>query len=338
MKLSDFDFHLPAARIAQAPARPRESARLLHAPADGAFADFTIADLPKLLRPGDLLVVNDSRVIPAQLDGRKGAVRIGVTLHREMAPDRWRAFAKPARKLVPGDELVFGEGFRAQVATREGGEVQLVFDRGGGDLAAALERWGAPPLPPYIKRPDGALASDAGDYQTMFADRPGSVAAPTAGLHFTPALDAACAAAGARRTEVTLHVGAGTFLPVKTDRVADHVMHAERWWLPDETAAAIAETRTGGGRVLAIGTTALRTLEASGGVAGAGETDLFITPGYRFHVVDRLMTNFHLPQSTLYMLVCAFSGLERMQAAYAHAIAAEYRFFSYGDATLLDRA
>lgn len=338
MKLADFDFDLPVERIAQAPARPREAARLLHVPPMGDFGDHAVADLPRLLRPGDLLVVNDSRVIPAQLDGLKSGAKIGVTLHMEIAPDRWRAFAKPARKLAAGDIIAFGAGFSAEVAARAGGEVELVFDRGGADLAAALERWGAPPLPPYIRRPEGARDSDAHDYQTMFADRPGSVAAPTAGLHFTPALEAACLAAGARLARVTLHVGAGTFLPVKVEAVADHVMHAERWWLPEETAAAIAETRAAGGRVIAVGTTALRTLEASGGAAGAGETDLFITPGYRFAVVDRLMTNFHLPKSTLFMLVCAFAGVDRMKAAYAHAIAAEYRFFSYGDATLLERA
>ncbi|MEM6490724.1 MAG: tRNA preQ1(34) S-adenosylmethionine ribosyltransferase-isomerase QueA [Pseudomonadota bacterium] len=337
MRLSDFDFDLPDALIAQTPARPPESARLLHAPPDGGFGDRTVADLPALLRPDDVLVVNDTRVIPARLRGRRGDVRIEVTLHAEDGPDLWRAFAKPAKRLRPGDVVAFDGALTATVEARDGPEAVLRFDRGGDALAAALDRCGAPPLPPYIKRPDGATAQDQADYQTMFAAQSGSVAAATAGLHFTPALLARCEAAGAAVARITLHVGAGTFLPVTAEDPRDHVMHAERWRVDAAAAGVIAKARAVGGRVIAVGSTALRTLEQSMGREGAGETRLFITPGQPIRMVDAMLTNFHLPKSTLFMLVAAFIGLDRAQAAYAHAIAKGYRFFSYGDATFLER-
>lgn len=337
MRLSDFDFDLPEGLIAQAPVRPAEAARLLYAPLSGGLVDRRVGDLPDLLRPGDLLVVNDTRVIPARLRGRRGHARVDVTLHAEDAPDRWRAFAKPAKRLRPGDMVIFDGALQATVEARDGPEVALRFDRAGDDLAVALERCGAPPLPPYIKRPDGASEDDKRNYQTMFAAHAGSVAAPTAGLHFTPDLIARCEAAGVKVARITLHVGAGTFLPVTAEDPRDHVMHAERWRLDAAAAAAIADARAAGGRIVAVGSTAFRTLEQSQGREGAGETRLFITPGAPITLVDAMLTNFHLPKSTLFVLVAAFIGLERAQAAYAHAIAAEYRFFSYGDACLLER-
>ncbi|SMF60651.1 S-adenosylmethionine:tRNA ribosyltransferase-isomerase [Tistlia consotensis] len=349
MLLSDFDFELPQSLIAQQPVEPRDSARLLQVGRDG-LADRRVRDLPELLRAGDLLVVNDTRVLPARLTGKRGEAGVEVTLHKAEGPARWRAFARPAKRLKPGDRIVFAsdaEGaFAAEVAEKhEGGELALVFERSGPALIEALERHGAMPLPPYIKRPSGAEAADRRAYQTVFAQRSGAVAAPTAGLHFTEPLLEALAARGIERTTLTLHVGAGTFLPVKHERVEEHRMHAEWASLSAETAAAVARTRARGGRVVAVGTTALRTLESAarpGAGAGLvepfeGETSLFILPGYRFKAVDLLMTNFHLPRSTLFMLVAAFSGLETMRTAYAHAIAEGYRFFSYGDACLLER-
>jgi S-adenosylmethionine:tRNA ribosyltransferase-isomerase len=339
MKVSDFDFELPPALIATRPAEPRDSARLLHVGA--RLADRLVSDLPGLLRPGDLLVVNDTRVIPARLDGRRGEARVELTLHKADGPDRWRAFARPAKRLRPGDRVALGDGFAATVAGKgEGGEVTLAFDRGGAELIAALARHGRMPLPPYIKRPGDAR--DAADYQTAFSARDGAVAAPTAGLHFTPRLLAGLEAAGIGRVAVTLHVGAGTFLPVKVEDTADHVMHAEWGEVSAAAAAAIAAARRRGGRVVAVGTTSLRLLESAAGDDGtvapfAGDTALFITPGYRFKAVDLLLTNFHLPRSTLFMLVAAFAGLARMRAAYEHAKAAGYRFYSYGDACLLER-
>jgi S-adenosylmethionine:tRNA ribosyltransferase-isomerase len=341
MKLSDFDFVLPPELVAQHPVEPRDAARLLEVAADGLH-DRLLMALPGLLRAGDLLVSNDTRVIKAQLTGMRGAARIDVTLHKRRDDMRWDAFARPAKKLAPGDRLVFAEDFAAEVEAKgEGGEVTLCFDRAGPALLQALERVGRMPLPPYIKRA-GAEARDERDYQTVFAARAGAVAAPTAGLHFTPRLLEALDEAGIRRAQVTLHVGAGTFLPVKTENVDEHRMHAEWAELPPSTAAAIAETRARGGRVVAVGTTTLRTLEGVARLEGApvawsGELDLFIRPGFAFRVVDVLLTNFHLPKSTLFMLVAAFSGLERMRAAYAHAVARGYRFFSYGDACLLHR-
>jgi len=342
--LSAFDFDLPPERIAQAPARPRDSARLLCVGA--TLIDRVVRDLAELLAPGDILVSNDTRVIPAQLAARRGAARIGITLDRPLADGTWHALARNARRLRPGDVLTF-EGaadFTATVAARDpDGGVALAFDRSGEDFAAALRAAGRLALPPYIARPSGPTDADAADYQTIFARREGAVAAPTAGLHFTPRLLAALDARGVRRVTVTLHVGAGTFLPVREANVAAHRMHAEWGEIDAPTAAAINDARASGGRVVAVGTTSLRLLETAAAADGivrpfAGETDLFILPGHRFRAVDRLVTNFHLPRSTLFMLVSAFAGEARMRAAYRHAIASGYRFYSYGDACLLDQA
>jgi S-adenosylmethionine:tRNA ribosyltransferase-isomerase len=346
MKTSDFDFHLPPERIAEAPARPRDAARLLDVHpgegADGLF-DRRVRDLPDVLRAGDLLVFNDTRVIPTRLEGRRGEVRVEATLHKREGEDRWLAFARPGKRLRVGDRVEFGPGLSAEVeAKHEGGEVALRFSVAGAELSAALHRLGSMPLPPYIPRPEGAREEDARDYQTVFAAVEGAVAAPTAGLHFTPELLDRLEAAGIRRAPLTLHVGAGTFLPVKTEDVAGHRMHSEWGEIGPETARAIAETRRRGGRVVAVGTTSLRLLESAAREDGAlepfsGDTDIFITPGYRFKIVDLLLTNFHLPRSTLMMLVSAFAGTRRIREAYAHAIETGYRFYSYGDATLLRR-
>ena len=328
-----FGFELPPDLIAQSPARPRESARLLAVGA--ALSDHTVADLPTLLEPGDLLVANDTRVIPAQLTARRGAARVGLTLDRPLDDGTWHALARNARRLAPGDILSLdGTEMRAAVAGREEGSVTLRFDRAGEAFAAALREAGALALPPYIARPAGPTAQDATDYQTVFAREEGAVAAPTGGLHFTPALLAALEMHGVRRTMVTLHVGAGTFLPVRGNP-ADHHIHPERGEVTEAAAAAIRQA----GRVVAVGTTTLRLLESAVTDDGVqpfeGATSLFIRPGFRFRAVHRLMTNFHLPHSTLFMLVCAFAGTERMRAAYAHAIARGYRFYSYGDSSLL---
>jgi S-adenosylmethionine:tRNA ribosyltransferase-isomerase len=340
MRLSDFDFDLPPERIAQHPARPRDAARLL---VSDELSDRIVRDLPELLRPGDILVTNDTRVIPAQLVAQRGVARIGITLDRPLASGRWHALARNARRLHPGDTLNF-DGAPELTATVEArdpdGGVTLAFTLHGPGFAAALQRAGALALPPYIDRPTGVLPEDAEDYQTIFAAHDGAVAAPTAGLHFTPTLLAALDRRGVHRASITLHVGAGTFLPVRTDLVAAHRMHAERGEITPAAAAAINAARPAGGRVIAIGTTSLRLLESAAAPDGtirpfAGETELFILPGYRFRAVDRLMTNFHLPRSTLFMLVCAFAGTDRMRAAYMHAIATGYRFYSYGDACLL---
>ena len=354
MQLSDFDFPLPPERIAQHPIEPRDAARLLHVTAQGLH-DRGIRDLPALLRPGDLMVVNDTKVIPARLTGRlrrpdaahESGARIELTLHMRLdtleGRCRWRAFARPAKKLDTGSEIVFGEGFRCAVeAKHEAGEVTLAFPMAEEAFAEALAEHGSMPLPPYIKRATPE-ASDRQDYQTVFAEKEGAVAAPTAGLHFTPALLAALAEAGIGLARLTLHVGAGTFLPVKTEDVARHRMHSEIGIIEEETAHRINQVRASGGRIVAVGTTPLRLLESAAEDDGQvmpfrGETDLFILPGYRFKAVDLLVTNFHLPKSTLFMLVSAFSGLDRMKAAYAHAIDAGYRFFSYGDACLLERS
>jgi S-adenosylmethionine:tRNA ribosyltransferase-isomerase len=344
MRLSEFDFVLPTELIAQAPARPRDAARLLHV--HGAnLSDGWVRDLPSLLRSGDILVSNDTRVIPAQLTARRGEARIGITLDRPLPGGSWQALARNARRLAPGDRLRFeGGDLAANVEERRpDGSVALRFDQEGEAFAAALEQAGALALPPYIARPDGPRPEDQTDYQTVFAREDGAVAAPTAGLHFTPELLAALDARGIGRVSVTLHVGVGTFLPVRVEDVSEHRMHAERGLVTAGAAAAINAARAAGGRVVAVGTTSLRLLESAADEAGrvqafAGDTDIFITPGYRFRAVDRLMTNFHLPRSTLFMLVVAFSGLETMRAAYAHAIAHGYRFFSYGDACLLEPA
>jgi len=342
MRVEAFDFELPRECIAERPAHPRDSARLLEIRPRG-WTDTAIASLPELLLPGDLLVVNDTRVIPARLRGRRGAGGVEITVHQAEAPLRWRAFARPAKKLAVGDIIQFTEDFRAVVSGKgEGGEVMLDFDCPGDDFLAALERCGEMPLPPYIKRPAGADAGDRDDYQTMFAARPGAVAAPTAGLHFTPELLAALDKRGIERLAVTLHVGAGTFLPVKAEDTRDHRMHAEQGRLDAAAAERINAARAAGRRIVAVGTTSLRLLESATGADGrvqpfAGATDIFITPGYGFRAVDLLLTNFHLPRSTLFMLVAAFAGLERMQAAYRHAVDSGYRFYSYGDACLLHR-
>lgn len=342
MRVDLFDYTLPEERIARFPARPRESARLLDL-TGGGMVDRSVRDLPDLLRPGDLLLSNDTRVIPARLKGRRGEARVEVTLHKRDGDAVWRAFARPAKKLRPGDRIVFADDLSADVTDKgEAGEVTLAFSCGGPELMAALEAHGTMPLPPYIKRAAGEGSEDRSDYQTVFAARDGAVAAPTAGLHFTPALLEAVETRGVKRALVTLHVGAGTFLPVKADDTDDHVMHTEWGEISPQTAQAIAETRATGGRIVATGTTTLRVLEAAAQEDGtvpawSGDTDLFITPGYRFKAVDLLLTNFHLPKSTLLMLVSAFAGRERILAAYEHAIADGYRFFSYGDACLLER-
>ena len=333
MSLADFDFHLPPALIAQTPARPRDSARLLHV-AD-TLADHHIPDLPTLLRPGDLLVANDTRVIPAQLEARRGAARIGLTLDQPRPGGAWHALARNARRLRPGDTLTFDAApdLEALVLARAEEGVLLRFNDA---FPAALPRAGALALPPYIDRPHGPTPADSTDYQTVFARNDGAVAAPTAGLHFTPAILAALEAAGIPRITITLHVGAGTFLPVRDDP-AHHRMHAERGHLTPAAAAAINAAR----RVVAVGTTSLRLIESAADESGQvhpfdGDTSLFITPGHRFRRVGALITNFHLPRSTLFMLVCAFAGTPRMKSAYAHAIAQNYRFYSYGDSSLLE--
>ena len=345
LKTGDFDFDLPEGAIAARPAVPREAARLLEVGA--SLHDRTVADLPGLLRPGDALVINDTKVIPARIVGMRGRARVEATLLRPLdrAPEgeTWSALARPARRLRRGDVLEVAEGFRAEILDRaEGGEVRLRFPPGT-DVIAALDEHGETPLPPYIERPRGADARDRDDYQTVYARSPGAVAAPTAGLHLTADLLGRIEDRGVEIVVVTLHVGAGTFLPVKAERVEDHRMHAEWGEISPEAADTIRRRREAGGRVVAVGTTSLRLLESAadeGGRIGAfrGETSLFIVPGYRFRVVDALLTNFHLPRSTLFMLVAAFSGLARMKAAYAHAAEAGYRFYSYGDATFLHRA
>jgi S-adenosylmethionine:tRNA ribosyltransferase-isomerase len=341
--IETFDFDLPHELIASRPARPRDTARLLHV-TPAALMDYIVRDLPPLLRPGDLLVLNDTKVIPARLTGKRGAARIEITLHRQESADRWRAFAKPARKLNLGERVIVAADFTCEVVEKRGnGEVTLRFDRAGQALHDALDRYGAAPLPPYIKRPHGPDPQDREDYQTIFSRDPGAVAAPTAGLHFTEKLLAALDARGVMRATLTLHVGAGTFLPVKVDDIREHRMHGEYAVLSPETARLVNDTRARGGRIVAVGSTSLRTLESAaneqGGVSPfTGETSLFIMPGYRFRVVDVMLTNFHLPRSTLFVLVSAFAGLERMRATYAHAIAMGYRFYSYGDCCLIERA
>ena len=361
MKLQDFDFELPEELIALRPVRPRDAARLLvvrpRAGDDNAprLEDAIFRDLPRYLKPGDVLVFNDTKVIPAMLSGRRvrpGASsmpKITANLHRREDAVTWRAFARPAKKLKAGDRILFGlsgagcsvdELWGEVVEKGEGGEIVLRFSCPGQELDAALARVGDMPLPPYIaarRRPD---VVDRQDYQTIFAEREGAVAAPTAGLHFTEELLARLQEAGVKLARVTLHVGAGTFLPVKTENIAEHRMHAEYGEVSEETATLLNEARESGGRIVCVGTTTVRILETAADVQGrvrpfAGETDIFITPGYRFRATDVMITNFHLPRSTLFMLVSAFSGLQAMRAAYAHAIGEKYRFYSYGDACLL---
>lgn len=343
MRVDLFDFTLPPECIAHAPVTPRDAARLLHVSGQGRV-DRVVRDLPGLLNPGDILVFNDSKVIPARLFAQVGEKQVEVLLHQPAIAGqqtRWHAFARPAKKLKPGMELTFAPGFTATVEGRtEDGQVVLNFPYDAATLFAKLHAHGHMPLPPYIDRADEA--ADKTRYQTVYARAEGSVAAPTAGLHFTPELLEALRARGVHTAFVTLHVGAGTFQPVKVEDTAEHAMHREHITLTADTAAQINEARAAGGRVIAVGTTSLRILESvaaeDGGLqAFDGETGIFITPGYRFKIVDRLMTNFHLPKSTLFMLVSAFAGLEAMQAAYAHAIAQGYRFYSYGDTSLLER-
>ncbi len=346
MKTADFDFELPRALIAQHPVAPRDAARLLVVDTEER-TDRLVRDLPALLASGDVLVCNDTRVIPTRLFGTRGNARIEVTLHRPEPPPatgRWRAFARPGRRLKPGDRVDFAPHFHATVAAKgDGGEITLAFDLDDAGLSEALARYGAMPLPPYIGRERGGDARDRGDYQTIFAAHDGAVAAPTAGLHFTPSLLSALDDRGVRRVTVTLHVGAGTFLPVTAEDPRQHRMHAEVGEIGADAAQVINAARAAGGRVVAVGSTAMRLLESAADADGrvrpfTGETDIFILPGYRFRVVDRLLTNFHLPRSTLFMLVCAFAGTERMQQAYAHAKEQSYRFYSYGDACFLTRA
>jgi S-adenosylmethionine:tRNA ribosyltransferase-isomerase len=340
MNVDLFDFELPRELIAERPVSPRDAARLLVV--GDALADRHVRDLVESLRPGDVLVSNDTRVIPARLFGKRGEAGIELTLHERIALDSWKAFARPAKKLKPGDVVRFSDDFTAIVAEKgEAGEVTMRFDCGGDALMLALEAHGRMPLPPYIRKGE-ADEADRADYQTVFAREKGAVAAPTAGLHFTPELLAAIDARGVKRLTVTLHVGAGTFLPVKVDDTRDHKMHSERGVVTAEVADAVNAAKAAGGRIVAVGTTSLRLLESAAPDDGVlhpfdGATDIFITPGYRFRLVDVLMTNFHLPRSTLFMLVSAFAGLERMKAAYEHAKAAGYRFYSYGDACLLTR-
>lgn len=339
MKVELFDFELPAERIALRPAAPRDSARLLVLDGD-ATRDRIVRDLPAELRAGDCLVFNDTRVIPAQLEGRRGEAKIGATLHKREGPRRWRAFVRNARRLREGDSIDFGSGVTA-IATDRGKDGSLALDFAGDEpVELLLERAGRMPLPPYIAAKRPTDARDADDYQTMFAAEPGAVAAPTAALHFTPDLIAALDAAGIGHETLTLHVGAGTFLPVKADDTDEHRMHAEWGRIDAATADRLNAVRARGGRVIAVGTTSLRLIESASGEDQVirpfeGDTAIFITPGYTFRGIDGLLTNFHLPKSTLFMLVSALMGRERMQAAYAHAIAEGYRFYSYGDASLL---
>ena len=350
MRVDDFDFDLPTDRIALRPVRPRDAARLLvvRPGADPRFEDRGVLDLPDMLEPGDAMVFNDTRVIPAQLEGTRtrgaATARVGATLHMRSGNDRWKAFVRPAKKLQVGDRIRFGDGdvvLDAEVADKgDAGEVLLVFDRAGPDLDAAIAEVGHIPLPPYIAAKREEDARDRADYQTVFAEKEGAVAAPTAGLHFTPRLLEALDARGIERHLVTLHVGAGTFLPVKADDTDDHKMHAEWGEVTADTATSLNAVRARGNKVVSVGTTSLRILESAaqggGGIAPfRDETSIFITPGYRFQAIDALMTNFHLPRSTLFMLVSALSGLETMRAAYAHAVSGAYRFYSYGDASLL---
>ena len=340
---SDFDFDLPPEFIAQQPAEPRDSAKLLHV--GEKLSDHHVRDLPELLRPGDVLVMNDTKVIPARIYGRRGDAEIEVLLLRKTGRQSWTAFARPGKRLHVGDEIKFADSISAVVEEkREEGEIVVRFSATNDHtLLTYLEQQGEMPLPPYIKRAKGGAAEDRARYQTIYAAHAGAVAAPTAGLHFTPELLARLAAKGIDCATLTLHVGAGTFLPVKAEHVKDHKMHAEWGSINAGTAAYLNKARAERRRIVAVGTTSLRLLESAADVGGqlrpyAGDTDIFITPGYRFRAVDALMTNFHLPKSTLFMLVAAFASLDRMRAAYAHAKEKGYRFYSYGDASLLEKA
>ncbi len=340
MKVDLFDFELPVERIALRPARPRDAARMLIVRESGPFEDRGVRDLPQMLRAGDVLVFNDTRVIPAQLEGRRGEAKIGATLHKRIDLRRWQAFVRNAKRLRPGDVAEFGGGVTAVAEERLADGSFVLFFEGEEPVEVLLERAGRMPLPPYIAGKREMDEQDRVDYQTMFAAEEGAVAAPTAALHFTPELIAALDAAGIGRETLTLHVGAGTFLPVKADDTADHAMHSEWGRVERDVADRLNAARKAGGRLIAVGTTSLRLLESATGDDGmigefSGDTDIFITPGYQFRAVDGLMTNFHLPKSTLVMLVSALMGRERMLSAYRYAIENEYRFYSYGDSSLL---
>ena len=338
MRVDLFDFELPPQSIALRPASPRDTARMLVIKGD--LADHVVSDLPALLRAGDCLVFNDTRVIPAQLTGRRGNATIGATLHKRESLRSWRAFIRNAKRLHDGNIVDFGAGVSAATSDKRADGSWLLTFAGDEPVETLLERAGTMPLPPYIASKRAIDARDADDYQTMFAAEKGAVAAPTAALHFTPDLMTALSNNGIAHETLTLHVGAGTFLPVKADDTDDHAMHAEWGRIDAATATRLNTVRAGGGRLIAVGTTSLRLLESAADDDGVihsfeGDTAIFITPGYRFKAIDGLMTNFHLPKSTLFMLVSALMGLERMQAAYAHAIASGYRFYSYGDSSLL---
>jgi S-adenosylmethionine:tRNA ribosyltransferase-isomerase len=341
MKTSDFDYPLPDPLIARFPLAERGASRLLHVDgAAGAWADRRFAELPELFRPGDLLVFNDTRVIKARLHGVKDSGgQVEVMVERVLDDHQALVFMRFSHAPRPGSSLLLASAIRATVLDRQGDLFRLEFDPAR-TVLDWLEAHGEVPLPPYIDRP--AEAADEARYQTVYADKPGAVAAPTAGLHFDAAMLERLAAAGVASARVTLHVGAGTWQPMRVEDLAEHKMHSERYEIPAATVDAIRATRQRGGRVCAVGTTSLRALESAAAAgeltAGGGVTELFITPGYRFRVVERLITNFHLPRSTLFMLVCAFGGMDLMQRAYAHAVDQRYRFFSYGDAMLIERA
>ena len=360
-RLADFDFHLPEERIAAQAVEPRDHARLLHVRGN-MLSDHRVYDLPDLLREGDVLVMNDTRVIPARLFGMRGSVRVEVMLNKRvqgsglrvqeapssLTPDPrprtpiWSALARPGKRLHIGDTIVFSDDFSGEVIEKcDGREILIRFNCADNQFFDFIKKVGHVPLPPYIKRPTGDTPEDRARYQTIYAAREGAVAAPTAGLHFTPELFEKLDERGITRRTLTLHVGAGTFLPVKTERIADHKMHAEWGEITAETASYLNKAKAEGRRIVAVGTTSLRLLESATDKSGTihpfcGETDIFITPGYRFRAIDAMMTNFHLPKSTLFMLVSALAGLDNMRAAYAHAIDNDYRFYSYGDATLLE--
>ena len=354
MKLTDFDFDLPDTLVAVRPMVPRDQARMLCVGQGGALLDRQVCDLPSLLQPGDVLVLNDTRVIPARLKGRRrreaSSMVVEATLHRRLSPNRWAAFMRPAKRLLPGDRVEFGDSLARGQALRElratveakgdGGEIILAFDLAGLDLDAAIETQGQMPLPPYIAAKRAEDEQDRRDYQTIYARSDGSVAAPTAGLHFTPDLMRRLEGAGVGICFVTLHVGAGTFLPVKSDNLADHHMHSEYGEVSAQACELLNTARKAGGRIVCVGTTSLRLLESATGDDGivrpfAAETSIFITPGYRFRASDGLLTNFHLPKSTLFVLVSALAGLDVMRRAYDHAISTGYRFYSYGDTSLI---
>lgn len=339
MRVDLFDFELPSDRIALRPARPRDSARLLLVEGQDV-SDRKVLELPQLLRPGDVLVFNDTKVIPAQLEGRRGVASIGATLHKREGPRDWQAFLRNAKRARVGDTIDFSKGVHATVVSKAEDGLALLHFLGDDPIEVLLERAGRMPLPPYIASKRPADETDRADYQTMFAQKEGAVAAPTAALHFTPRLLDALEAGGIGRETLTLHVGAGTFLPVKAEDTSGHKMHAEWGHIDAATAERLNATRSSGGRLIAVGTTSLRLLESAADAGGAirpfeGDTAIFIAPGYRFKAIDGLVTNFHLPRSTLFMLVSALMGLDVMKGAYAHAIAGGYRFYSYGDASLL---